>query len=201
MHLPKVALIALCCFSTSVLGTEWPTHIEGQPMPDKWYQISLNETAPLDTEIIARDTNTGLVERTPITACERAIIAASACVGVANYVVKLSKMLATTIKELSSEGNCNSMTGSFEGLKWTYHSSGRNCDTTAQHDTIAGAIKKYLTEVEHSKVCGTQCLRLDHGGTWDGWLKLGPIHSFNDKAYCGPSLTFQSCLSGGNNDI
>lgn len=93
------------------------------------------------------------------------------------------------------------MRGSYEGLRWSYHSSGRNCDTTAQQATIAGAIKKYMTNVEHDKICGTHCLRMDHGGTWDGWLKLGPVNSFNDGAYCGPELSFVRCLSGGNNDI
>lgn len=93
------------------------------------------------------------------------------------------------------------MSGTYQGLKWTYHSTGRNYDTTAQHKTISGATKKYLTNVEHNNVCGTQCLCLDHGGTWDGWLKLGPIKGFNDNAYCGPRVSFERCLSGGNNDI
>ncbi|RHZ59253.1 uncharacterized protein CDV56_105070 [Aspergillus thermomutatus] len=185
----------VCCLTTSSLASTWPSTIDGKPLPDKWFQISLNETS-LDTRDIAE-----LAERTPITVCERTVIAVGACVGIASYVVNFARNIATTIKDLSNGGNCNTMYGTFEGLKWTYHSTGRNCDTTAQHDTIAGAIKKYLSNVEHNNVCGTQCLRMDHGRTWDGWLKLGPVSSFNENAYCGPSLSFDSCLSGGNNDI
>ncbi|KAA8646839.1 uncharacterized protein ATNIH1004_005514 [Aspergillus tanneri] len=134
--------------------------------------MSLNKTAVADNGLSKRDTNTGLVERTPITACDRTIAVTASCVVIANYVTQLVKSLASTIKEMSDQGNCNAMSGTYQDLKWTYYSSGRNCDTTAQHDTIAGAIKKYLTKVEQNNFCGTQCLRMDHGGTWDGWLKL-----------------------------
>ncbi|CDM35669.1 unnamed protein product [Penicillium roqueforti FM164] len=65
--------------------------------------------------------------------------------------------MGATIKELSNQGNCNLMRGSYQNLRWTYQSSGRNCDTTAQQATISGAIKKYMTNVEHNKICGT-CL-------------------------------------------
>ncbi|KAF4279737.1 hypothetical protein CNMCM8057_002603 [Aspergillus fumigatus] len=142
------------------------------PMP--WFQISLNGTS-LNTRDVAE-----IAERTPITVCERTVIAVGGCVGIASYVVTFARSIATTIKDLSNGGNCNAMHGTFEGLKWTYYSTGRNCDTTAQHDTIAGAIKKYLNNVEHNDICGTQCLRMDHGGTWDGWLKLAPVGSFNE---------------------
>jgi hypothetical protein len=191
----SLLITTLCCLTTSSLASTWPSTIDGKPLPDKWFQISLNETS-LDTRDVAE-----IAERTPITVCERTVVAVGACVGIATYVVGFARNIATTIKDLSNGGNCNAMHGTFEGLRWTYYSSGRNCDTTAQHDTIAGAIKKYLNNVEHNNICGTQCLRMDHGGTWDGWLKLGPVGSFNENAYCGPSLSFDSCLSGGNNDI
>ena len=202
MLFTKTVLIAACCFSTSAVASTWPSSINGQPLVDKWFQMSLNETAAFAETSLSTTTNdTSLVERTPITACERIIATTASCVVITNFVVQLCKPLASTIKELSDQGSCNQMSGTYENLRWSYYSSGRNCDTTAQHDTIAGAIKKYLTTVENNKVCGTQCLRMDHGGTWDGWLKLGPVNGFNDNAYCGPSLSFSSCVSGGDNDI
>jgi hypothetical protein len=57
----KGALIAVCCFSTSVLGSTWSSSIHGQPLPDKWFQMSLSETAAADTGVIASDINSGLV--------------------------------------------------------------------------------------------------------------------------------------------
>ncbi|KAI9372252.1 hypothetical protein BJX61DRAFT_534106 [Aspergillus egyptiacus] len=178
MHLLKPILIAIYCCSTSVQASTWPSFIDGQPAPDRWLQISLNETL-----------------------CERILTATASCVVITNFAIYMAKSLASTIKELSDQGSCNSMRGTYESLSWVYHSSGRNCDTTAQHDTIAGAIKKYLDEADGNTLCGTECLRMDHGGTWDGWLKIGPTANFKSDAYCGPSLSFSSCLSGGNNDI
>ncbi|KAF4287969.1 hypothetical protein KXW19_002344 [Aspergillus fumigatus] len=172
--MPSRLITTLCCLTTSLLASTWPSTIDGKPLPDKWFQISLNGTS-LNTRDVAE-----IAERTPITVCERTVIAVGGCVGIASYVVTFARSIATTIKDLSNGGNCNAMHGTFEGLKWTYYSTGRNCDTTAQHDTIAGAIKKYLNNVEHNDICGTQCLRMDHGGTWDGWLKLAPVGSFNE---------------------
>ncbi|KAH2272381.1 hypothetical protein KXW96_005411 [Aspergillus fumigatus] len=172
--MPSRLITTLCCLATSLLASTWPSTIDGKPLPDKWFQISLNDTS-LNTRDVAE-----IAERTPITVCERTVIAVGGCVGIASYVVTFARSIATTIKDLSNGGNCNAMHGTFEGLKWTYYSTGRNCDTTAQHDTIAGAIKKYLNNVEHNDICGTQCLRMDHGGTWDGWLKLAPVGSFNE---------------------
>jgi hypothetical protein len=48
-----------------------------------------------------------------------------ACVGIASYVVNFARNIATTIKDLSNGGHCNALHGTFEGLKWTYYSSGR----------------------------------------------------------------------------
>ena len=133
--------------------------------------------------------------------CERIISTTGSCVVITSFVISMAKSLASTIKELSDQGSCNAMHGIYESLSWVYYSSGRNCDTTAQHDTISGAIKKYLADTNGNKLCGTECLRMDHGGTWDGWLEIGPTASFKSDAYCGPSLSFSSCLSGSNNDI
>jgi hypothetical protein len=62
--------------------------------------------------------------------------------------------LAGGIKALSDQHSCNTMSGTIEGVRYTYHSTGQHCDTTAQRDTIAGAIKKFLLNVEHNKICG-----------------------------------------------
>lgn len=201
MRLLTVFLMMIYCSSTLAQASTWPSFIDGQPAPDRWLQISLNKTATTQSSLQTRDFDHALVERTPVRVCERILAATGSCVVVANFAVAVAKSLASTIKELSDQGSCNTMRGTYESLSWVYHSSGRNCDTTAQQATIAGAIKKYLDDVNGNKLCGTECLRMDHGGTWDGWLKLGPTANFKSNAYCGPSLTFSSCLSGGNNDI
>lgn len=37
--------------------------------------------------------------------------------------------------------------------------------------------------IEKGDICGTQCSRLGHGGTWQGWLRMGHASVYNDKAY------------------
>ncbi|KAJ5796751.1 uncharacterized protein N7518_005291 [Penicillium psychrosexuale] len=158
MLFPKSVLItALCYLSTSSQASTLPSSIQGQPVPDKWFQISLNESTSGNTSLSTRDIDNALVERTPIQVCERIITATAACTVIAGYVISFCKSMGATIKELSNQGNCNLMRGSYQNLRWTYQSSGRNCDTTAQQATISGAIKKYMTNVEHNKICGT-CL-------------------------------------------
>ncbi|KAF7164055.1 hypothetical protein CNMCM6106_000749 [Aspergillus hiratsukae] len=141
------------------------------------------------------------VQRTPVTSCLAVLGGVLSCITIGGFIIQMCQYLAGGIKALSDQHSCSSMSGTIEGVRFTYHSTGQHCDTTAQRDAIAGAIKKFVSNVEHDKICGTLCLRLDHGGTWNGWLKLGPVGSFNENAYCGSGLPFNSCVSGGNNDI
>ncbi|KAL4928960.1 uncharacterized protein BDV17DRAFT_291282 [Aspergillus undulatus] len=144
-------------------------------------------------------TNGLMKSRTPIEVCELAI-AAQICT-VFGLTFQVAWTLATAIKGQSDKGECGTIGGEFDTLKWKYYASGRNCDTTAQRDTIAGAIYHYLKEKNHETICDTECLKLNLGGTWDGWLKLGQKDNFDEDVYCGPKLTFENCASGGNNDI
>ncbi|KAE8155251.1 hypothetical protein BDV25DRAFT_134998 [Aspergillus avenaceus] len=192
----KNALIATtCCLAMSAQALSLPSSIdgktlaiEGQPLPDKC--LTTNNT----------DTNVELVARTPIKACAY-ISATAACFAISKDLYHFAKTLGGGIKALSDQHNCAHSTGTIDNIRYDYYASGRNCDTTAQINTIAGAIYKYIDKIEHGNICGTQCVRLDHGGTWKGWLRMGHASSYNDKAYCGPGLNFDSCISGGNNDI
>lgn len=201
MRLLTGFLITIYCSSTSVQASTWPSFIDGQPTPDRSLQISLNETATTQSSLQTSDLDHTLVERTPVRVCERIPIATGSCVAIANFAVAVAKSLASTIEELSDQSSCNTMRGTYESMSWVYYSSGRNCDITAQRAIITGAIKNYLDDTNGNNLCGTECLHMDHGGTWDGWLKLGPTANFKSNAYCGPSLTFSSYISGGNNDI
>ena len=177
MHLPLKALLltAVFCSSTSAQASTWPSFIEGQPAPDAWLQISLNETDSFGLQ-------TNLTERTNVQICERIITAAGACAAIGSFVIAFAQAMGSTIKQKSNEHSCSSVRGTYESVSWIYYATGRNCDTTAQRETIAGAVKKYLHDVKGNKLCGTECLRFDHGGTWDGWLKLGPTSNYNEGA-------------------
>ncbi|KAF4154046.1 hypothetical protein CNMCM8927_001305 [Aspergillus lentulus] len=109
--------------------------------------------------------------------------------------------LPTLIRDLSNQQRCRHMTGAFDNVKWSFYATGLQCDATVQESIIQGAIAEYIRNAENGTICGTQCLRLDHGGTWNGWLKLGSVSSFKEDAYCGVGLPFDTSLSGGNDNI
>ena len=70
-------------------------------------------------------------------------------------------------------------TGSLGGFECRYQVIGGNCDTTAELETISGAIEHHLKTVENGQLCSTDCLDLTHGGTWNGFLLIGPETTLN----------------------
>ena len=83
--------------------------------------------------------------------------------------------IAMLAKGGSDAKECNTVhTGSTnDKVHWeVYAEGGQHCDTSAQLDTIAGAMKKYLSS-QHGNICGVKCIKLDHGGTWRGYVTLG----------------------------
>ncbi|KAJ0141878.1 Uncharacterized protein HZ326_15280 [Fusarium oxysporum f. sp. albedinis] len=134
--------------------------------------------------------------------CERIITITSHCV-IIGGAIKLTWRSGAAIKHASNVKTCSTFTGHAgpnSNLFYRYRSTGRHCDTTAEQETIAGAIEHHIKNHGH-KICGTQCLELTHGGTWHGYLLIGPASNFDHKAYCGPEVSFKHCDSGGKGDI
>ncbi|KAJ5713179.1 uncharacterized protein N7483_010360 [Penicillium malachiteum] len=184
----KGLIIAACCFAASAQASAVTPTINGQNYPAKWFHMSLNNTAN-STELI----ESSLSERTDVTVCVHSLKAASNCAGIGTFLIALVKIISSSVYGLSKEN--------YKDISYIYYASGSNCDTTAKKDTIAGALKHYFEKIDKIEICDTECLRMDHGGTWDGWLKIGPTASFDKDAYCGPELSFSSCTSGGEGDI
>lgn len=83
-----------------------------------------------------------------------------------------------------NKGDCHTTHRTFEGLKWTYYSSRPDCGTSGQYDNVIviRAIKGHLqNHHEHRNTCATQCLHMDEGGSWDGWLKLGSTNALMNR--------------------
>ncbi|RAH75714.1 uncharacterized protein BO66DRAFT_387541 [Aspergillus aculeatinus CBS 121060] len=181
--------------------------INGQPLPDSWYRLHLDDSETVfnltSREAMASDvssTTSSLVARTPMTVCEK-ISTVAACATVGSYAYAISSAIAGLIWAQSHEKSCATSSGTIDGWSYEYYATGRNCDTTAQQETIHGALYHYLTTVDKDNVCGTQCLSLDHGGSYEGYLKLGKAANFDSSAYCGPLLSFVHCASGGVNSF
>jgi hypothetical protein len=173
--------------------------------PDAWFAYDNIETrTDLDIEPEPTTGNLSLtpapVIRTPITICGRDPL--GKCTQVDNQF-SFSWNLASVIKKQFDFRDCESITSTVLNgkFKFTYYATGNRCNTTARDSTIAGAINHFLEKVANHEICGTVCLKLNHEGTWDGWLKIGETGRFKEKAYCGEQLEFGNCATGGNNDI
>ncbi|PYI06702.1 hypothetical protein BO78DRAFT_444887 [Aspergillus sclerotiicarbonarius CBS 121057] len=107
-------------------------------------------------------------------------------------------------KLLNRAPDCHPTRGTIEELwdhtrridgvwKYAYHTyriPGKTCGVSfAQSEMIGKAVEDYiLNEAEKYEECDTQCLRLDKGGDWDGWIALGMEGRFDEGVDCGPSL-------------
>ena len=164
-----------------------------QVFPDIWVQYDL------DIPINANSSSAGLERRQDVKICQ-AIATAAACVTIGNSLYKLAGSMSKTIKDASNLKSCGTFSATTYGISYRYQANGKNCDTTAEQATIAGAIEHHLQTVNNGVICNTECLDLTHGGTWDGYLLIGPANNFDSSVYCGPSLSFNTCTNGGKND-
>ncbi|EMR89157.1 hypothetical protein BcDW1_2167 [Botrytis cinerea BcDW1] len=108
--------------------------------------------------------------------------------------------VTSSIKVLSNQGSCTTSSGSLDGISWVYHASGRNCVTKSEAYLIQRAIKHHL-ETDDGGLCATECLDLTDSGAWNGYLLAGPTSNFDSSMYCGPTISFETCTSGGKNDL
>ncbi|GIK07576.1 hypothetical protein Aspvir_003242 [Aspergillus viridinutans] len=138
-------------------GSPSPTSINGQSLPERWHQIDLVDASGVEYPEYAQSlvmgltgniTDVDLHKRRPDDVC-RYIITPNACLGIGSYVVGWAKSMAQIIKDLLNNHNCGVIDGTYRDIRYVFYASGRNCDTTSQQDTIAGAINKYMQKVDN----------------------------------------------------
>ncbi|KAF5237860.1 hypothetical protein FANTH_10574 [Fusarium anthophilum] len=132
-----------------------------------------------------------LEKRRHVTVCERIITITSHCVIIGGAIKDGILSISAAIKHASNVKTCSTFTG---------HAGPNGNLFYRYRETIAGAIEHHIKNHGH-KICGTQCLELTHGGTWHGYLLIGPASNFDHKAYCGPQVSFEHCDSGGKGDM
>ncbi|RAH63740.1 uncharacterized protein BO66DRAFT_362513 [Aspergillus aculeatinus CBS 121060] len=186
-------------------GVQWS---DGQRLPDYWFAYDLDDAeasaAPVLEAAYEQTTNTAinkLAVREPVQVCESTLSRMAQCATIAGAVFSWSAAIAGAAWAWSQHKDCSLHSGTIDGWQYQFHATGRNCDTTAQQKTIHGAIYHYLSAIEGNTVCGTQCLSLKHGGSYAGYLKFGKVGVFDSGAYCGPTLHFENCASGGVNSF
>uniref|UniRef100_A0A060T4Z9 ARAD1B00198p n=1 Tax=Blastobotrys adeninivorans TaxID=409370 RepID=A0A060T4Z9_BLAAD len=122
--------------------------------------------------------------------------------------------IADQLKKDSSSHYCpNGDEGSYDAYQGSepvtiytkMWASGRNCDTIAERDTIAGSMwklfeDKYKNGDSYIKLPEAGCLSGNHGGTYNTFLPFG---TNKDKVYAQDCVNqkFPECVSGGENDL
>jgi hypothetical protein len=103
----------------------------------------------------------------------------------------------------SNNHDCSYHSGQSEGISYQVHATGSGgCSTTAQEDTIAGGLKAYF-DANDGQICEVRCLDQSHGGSYDGYLKIGPLGEDLSQYKCDSSISFpnSSCTKGGKNTL
>ncbi|KAL1799667.1 hypothetical protein ACET3X_000009 [Alternaria dauci] len=93
-------------------------------------------------------------------------------------IASLANYFAVYIKGQSQVNSCSVISGNVDGAVWQYYAttSGPKCDTTSETKTIKNAVERQL-EWMHDNGYDSACFKMDHGGTWEGHLKI----AFNGK--------------------
>lgn len=100
----------------------------------------------------------------------------------------------------ASNDDCTIHSGSIDDLYYRVYATttGGNCESTAEVGTIQGALYNWIqTEYENGDLCGSQCVRLSHGGTWTGWLAISTSSSALNSFTCDSSVSVPNCGSCG----
>lgn len=145
-------------------------------------------------------TSSSVEKRTNVNVCTKGAANAGVCVGVAGVLTQLGLGIATLLKGNSSNSDCSTHTGSIDNVQYSVYATGRNCDTTAQLNTIQGALNHFISSVDDDEICGVQCLRLTHGVTWTGYVLMGDTTYNLNNDICDFTGSFGTCASGGDGD-
>jgi hypothetical protein len=114
------------------------------------------------------------------------------CIALGALGASVAGIIAAVVKSDSNNNDCTAHTGSIDDVNWKVYASGRNCDTTAQLSTIDGALTNYLRS-QNDSVCNIKCIKLDHSGTWTGYVTIAPAGTNLDNYYCGTGYSFGNC--------
>ncbi|CCF58605.1 hypothetical protein KAFR_0F00115 [Kazachstania africana CBS 2517] len=114
--------------------------------------------------------------------------------------IRQLKVLADEINDYSIKKQCGLMIGTSGEMKYAYSTTSKNCDTTAEKDTIQGALDKAFEKYIVNNLNAVWCMELSHGGSWKGYALVGHGESWPSYIWCG-SGNKNTCASGGKNDV
>ncbi|TDZ71680.1 hypothetical protein CTRI78_v001892 [Colletotrichum trifolii] len=167
--------------------------------PHNFATIDLTDGVPNEPVFGNATADLPLDKRLNVKYCIESEAAVGTCSSVASLVAGIGFGIAGLVKSGSNNHDCTAHEGGIDSVTWRVYATGRNCDTTAQLETIAGAVQNYIRDSD-SNLCGVHCIKLTHGGTWTGYVTIAAPGHQVDGYYCGEAESFGKCGSGGKND-
>ncbi|CCF58139.1 hypothetical protein KAFR_0D04920 [Kazachstania africana CBS 2517] len=142
------------------------------------------------------NTTTDLFKRRNVDICWKKLFTDSVCTAVTNYATEAVTNIAHAVYVRAHAGTCGVSEGSSAGVYYKYWASSGHCASTVEEKTIDGAVQWGFDEwVTNGSMCATYTLSLSHGGSWLGYLVLGPSASVWFTTTSVPSSS--SCYSKG----
>lgn len=144
-------------------------------------------------------TNSTLHERKQVEICGvKFQVTGTGCLTVASIGSSMALGIANLVYTKSQSRTCTPQ--EFDNVNYQYAVRAKgNCYTTAQRETIEGAIDHYIDENFDTRMCGVQCMKLTHGGNWQGYVVFGKP-DYDWRYYldmCASVSKLGHCESGG----
>jgi hypothetical protein len=188
MKLTTTFAFALVAFAGAT--SQDPENLDTVDHPDYMATIDLDE---VESETLSGQE---LFPRKQVQACEAAVFGSRPVWESVKRKDNFAETIASLIKSRSDHKNCGIITGVVDEISFSYSATGKGCDTTAQRDTIQGALKQALRLPGKDSIYPTMCFRLSHGaGSWNGFLSVGPTKLYNTASKCDGRLRFDTCAS------
>jgi hypothetical protein len=105
---------------------------------------------------------TALEKRTNIQDCIKVAAALNTYFKLRENVQAIGSNIANWVKGRANAHDCTVHSGTIDGVQWRFYAAGGKCGTTAQENTIRGAIDAFLEE-HVGGVCHAMCLRMGKG--------------------------------------
>lgn len=124
------------------------------------------------------------------------------CQNIYEDALNIAKQIGNQIYTDYSNNDCDYHSGSIDDIYYTVYATttGGDCRSTAELGTVQGALYDLIkTEFPNGKLCGSQCIKLSHGGTWTGWLSISTSQSALNSFTCDSSVSVPNCGSCGKN--
>lgn len=159
----------------------------------------------IDLEAFATGLNNKtLTERKQVEICGKTINLPSfdRCLSSTSLASSVALSVAALLYTKSDKRDCHPEEFHNAEYQYAVRTKG-SCHTTAQRPTIEGAMDHWIDEELPPSVCGVHCLKLTHGGNWQGYVVFG-AGTYDWEKYldqCTSVSKLGQCESGGKKYI